>query len=225
MENNMTVKINLCLLILIIISSTLSTQQNSNIEQLYQTGLELVNEREMSAAENVFEKIISLQPNHAKSYFKLGKINLYRKKYDHAEENFKKAITINSKYAEAHNSLGTLYLQQGTIEGRIKAEHHLLTAVALDNNNAKFLTDLGILRKQQGHHYLTFNIFNEAIKNDSTYIEALLALAELHKDRWVEDKEAHDGNISFSSWAKEDLDKSFKYYQKILDINPLNKWL
>ena len=140
----------------------------------------------MEIAQKTFETILSLDAKHAESYFQLGKISVELGQNELAEQHFKKAIDLDSDLAVAYHTLEVLYLEQGTLEGRLKASPLLLKAAAMDQTNNEFLTDLAILRKEQDLWNYALSLLEKVIKRDSTHIRALTTSAELYELRWLE---------------------------------------
>ena len=75
----------------------------TNIKQLYQQGNAARSAGKYSQAEEIWRKVLQLNPNDAQAHYNLGQALNRQNKLDAAIAAYRKAIQINPKYYYAHN--------------------------------------------------------------------------------------------------------------------------
>ena len=84
-----------------------------NIEETFESAVENHKKNNFKIAENLYKKILNVNPNNFKSIFLLGSLSAQIKNLDSAKQLLQKAIQINSNYAEAHYNLGKVLIELG----------------------------------------------------------------------------------------------------------------
>jgi GWxTD domain-containing protein len=136
---------------------SVSSQEVDQIEKLYRQGLQQLEQKQLTEAQKIFESILSLDSNHAKSHFQLGTIYVELNQMQLAETHFKRAIQLDKKFAEAYYRLALIHLQSHDLEGRLQSREEFLQAIQLDFENSRYWLGLAEL-------YRRMELDNYAIK-------------------------------------------------------------
>jgi Flp pilus assembly protein TadD len=87
------------------------TMTAQDADALYQTGIRLLSENQMSSATDALEKCVRLRPDYAAAWKALGVISATRGEFDRAEKPFRTACELQPGLADACSYYGrTLYL-------------------------------------------------------------------------------------------------------------------
>jgi superkiller protein 3 len=93
-------------------------------------------------AVDTYTELVKVNPLDASSYFYLGKVYLYKKKYESAIEAFKKVIQLNPESADAFFMLGVAYYNLKFID---EAKRNLIQADEMGHASASlFLKEKGL---------------------------------------------------------------------------------
>jgi len=94
-------------------------------------------------------------------YYKLGKLNIAKKKLN-------KALEIDPKQAQTHNALGVLY---GTLRRKNIARGHFESAIALASDDAKVKNNYGRFLCEQGEFQNALNYLQSAARDPAHQIQ------------------------------------------------------
>ena len=159
--------------------------------QLHQQGF-------LDAAQQLYERLLALDPGNANALHYLGVLLHARERSDEGIERIRESIALDPSVPDWHGNLGNVLLNLGRPE---EAADAYALAVDLSPSNAGFLNNLGAVRRAQGR-------FPEA---ESAYLKAL-ALDPTRAD-------AHNnlGNLYGAMGLGE---QSFKHYCEALVRDP-----
>ena len=88
-------------------------KKNLSVEQAFTLAFQNHQKNNLKVAENLYNKILEINPNHFKSLFYLGSLAIQTKRPNIAKQLFQKATQINSNFAAAHNNLGVTFKELG----------------------------------------------------------------------------------------------------------------
>jgi tetratricopeptide (TPR) repeat protein len=126
---------------------------------------------------------------------------------DAAIPKFKEALAINPYYSTGHYGLGKAYLHR---EGKIKdAIRSLERAIRLDSKNAKGHFYLGIAYLMKEKYVKAVHAFDDAYRNDSTFIEALYNMGAAYDIMGYEGKAKKYFDLFYLKKEKVDRDVLF----------------
>lgn len=108
----------------------------------YNKGLELMEAKNFSEAEPIFNSLISDQPKLTGAYVNLGAIKKSSNNVDEAEDYFAKALELNPNFMDALLQQALILQDKGEFS---KAEDLLRRAEAIDPSNALVNYNLGVL--------------------------------------------------------------------------------
>lgn len=86
-------------------------------------------ENNMTAAEDLYNKVLAIEPNHVYALNNLGVIYMAKKKSDRAVELFNRALTLKRGYVDPYYNLACLYAQRSELG---KSIEHLKLAAAIN---------------------------------------------------------------------------------------------
>jgi Flp pilus assembly protein TadD len=124
-------------------------------------------------------------PEKARKEFDQGMKAIQANDLAEAQKHLEKAIEEYPQYARACNALGVVYMKAGQpVKGREAFEK----AVALDNNNAEALINLGKIRVREKNNAEAEKLFGRAVLAAPANAEALTLLASVQfaQDRYEE---------------------------------------
>ena len=126
--------------------ATPQPQSVVSVADLYDKARDLHRSSRLQEAMLLYEKTLSLDPNHLDALNNLGVIHIHNRMYPAARASFAKAIRLSPDYVDAHYNLACLHALQGALRQSLT---HLKKAVSLDpsvKNWALKDADLGNLR-------------------------------------------------------------------------------
>jgi len=127
-------------------------------------------------AENVYNKILEIDPEHSDSFHMAGVIARQNGKYDLAASFIKSAIGIAPEKAAYHISFGNVLLD---LERRDEAVSSYNNALALNLDNAHLLNNLGNRFKSLGEPDKAASCYRNAVKIKPDYAEVYYNLGLL----------------------------------------------
>ena len=120
-------------------------------------------------AENLYKKILKINPNHFESIFYLGVLLLETNNFNGAKQLFQKAIQIQPNYAPAHNNLGIIFNALEEVQGAIDSYQK---AIQIQPNYAHAHNNLGMAFRELGEFEKAISSYQMAIKIKSNYVDA-----------------------------------------------------
>ena len=84
------------------------SNENLKIKETFVSAYQSYQKGNLEAAENLYKKILKINPNHFGSIFYLGTLLVQTQKFELAKSLLKKAIQIKPNYADAFNNLGAV---------------------------------------------------------------------------------------------------------------------
>ena len=101
----------------------------TSIDNLASQAESLLDSGRIPEAQALYERITSLDPDHADAWFMLGLIHGDTGQPDAGIRCLERALQLDNETPDTHLNLGNLLLQRGDIKA---AEEHLRQAIALD---------------------------------------------------------------------------------------------
>jgi tetratricopeptide (TPR) repeat protein len=136
----------------------------------------------VSMTQNYFEDAIPLlesglkiAPNRADLRAALGESYFMSGKAEKAIEEFKALIALDPS-ARSYAFMGLSYRHLGRFD---EAKKYFHEGLKLDRRNASCLFNMGFIEERQGNHAAAETFFQDALKSNPDYSEALLELANL----------------------------------------------
>jgi tetratricopeptide (TPR) repeat protein len=191
------------------------------------------------AAENVYRRILAVDPNHDRAWAQLGWLLYFGlKRYPEAEDAYRKAISIDENHAWAWAGLGRLL---SSLRRYPEAEGAYRKAISIDEKDAWAWSALGRLLHTLKRHPEAEEAFRKAILIDEKYALAWAGLGGLLSllRRYSEAEEAYRKAISIDEtlawlWAPlgqllhEDLKRypeAEEAYRKAVSFDEKDAWV
>jgi tetratricopeptide (TPR) repeat protein len=108
----------------------------------YMLGLSAWKNGDLAKAEGAFEKALSVDPRHVKSYVNLSRVLIDQKRHDEAAEKLTHAAEVDPSSTEVQRLLGRTYHAQGKTDEAIDAYRR---AIELNELDAWSMNNLGLL--------------------------------------------------------------------------------
>ncbi|MEO1295946.1 MAG: sulfotransferase, partial [Cyanobacteria bacterium J06636_16] len=119
------------------------------VAQLIKQGLNLQNRGRVSDAEQVYQRVLAAEPDHAAALHLLGTVALYQQDFDAAINRINQAIARSPKQAMFHHNLGAALRAVGRFD---EAQEHYWQALHLQPDYAEAFFNLSaILRGTEPH--------------------------------------------------------------------------
>lgn len=126
-------------------------------------------EKQLSAAERLYERALSLQPDHAGALCNLGLLRLQEGKVNESTVLLRQAVAQDPNSAEAHSYLGAALQRLGILS---EAETLYSRALSLHPDHPGALGCLAMLRLQEGNAGESATLLRRAIAQDPNSAEA-----------------------------------------------------
>ncbi len=140
----------------------------TNTKQLLQEAFEFHKVGKLTAAAELYHKILDKQPEHVDANFLLGTLNLRQRNYDSATMLLMKTITLKPDHVTAHNNLGTVLQEQCKLGEAIASFNR---AITLKPDFADALYNLGNALKEQGKLDKAEESYRKAILARPDYVD------------------------------------------------------
>ena len=85
------------------------------VEELIRTGVKLLRENDLDAAQSKFEELLELDAESALAYSNLGMIELLKQRPHFAIKHLEKAIELDDRLFHAYLNLGSAYFVTGDL--------------------------------------------------------------------------------------------------------------
>ncbi|MDD4899010.1 MAG: tetratricopeptide repeat protein [Candidatus Omnitrophica bacterium] len=125
-----------------------SKKEPKNIDIYKSLGLVYLQQRNFSAAENIYRSVLDLAPSDVQAHYYLGNIYFELKNKEAAERELKKAVELKPDFAEALNFLGYFYVEEN--KNLDQALSMIQKALEMDPNNGAYIDSLGWLNFKRG---------------------------------------------------------------------------
>jgi tetratricopeptide (TPR) repeat protein/V8-like Glu-specific endopeptidase len=135
--------------------------QDNSVEQLFQQGNAAGMAGNHVRAEEIFRKILQIDPNHVGVRQNLGHALMNQEKFDQAVISFQYAIKLNPKDPAGYFFLGNALSSQQKFDDAISAYQQ---AIKLNPNHANTYTNLGNVLSEQQKFNQAITAYRNAIK-------------------------------------------------------------
>ena len=165
-------------LILCSISPNTVLSDSSPAEKHYRDATAFHTRGEFEQAIPEYKKAITLNPNSAILYNRLGVAYSELKQYDAALDAYQMALALSPMTAEPHYNIGLVYLKQGDLSRAVEA---FKRAIAIDNKWEDAYIGLGEVYLKQGNLEQAVRAYKQAIRlNSNGNPSATLGLGKVY---------------------------------------------
>jgi len=145
---------------------------NKNLTASETFNLALKNHRENKTdiAQEFYNQVLKIDPNHSPALNNLGVIFINLKEYQRAKDCFEKSIKINPNYIDAHYNLSNIFKDLGELQ---RAKYCYEKTIEIDPNHVKAHNNLGVIFQGLGELQRAKDCFEKAIELKPNYQTAL----------------------------------------------------
>ena len=173
-------------------------KKNITIKEIYASAVENHQKNNFKIAEQLYNKILKIYPQHFDSIFLLGTLAIQIGDFDIAEKLFQKAIQIKPNHANVNYNLGIVLKRKGENK---KAVIHYQKAIQINPNFVEAYNNLGVAFRELRELQKAKNCYEKTIKIQPNYPRGYSNLGNIL------------GELGES-------DKSMRCYKKALEIEP-----
>ena len=207
-------------------------KNNKSIEETFNSAFKNHQKNNLQVAENLYEEILKIDPNHFQTICFLGTLSIQIKNFDRAKQLFNEAIKIQPNNANVHNNLGTVFKE---LEDFKKSVNYFQKVIEIQPNHADAHNNLGVVFDELGEYQKAINSYQNAIRFDSDN-------ANVHNNLGVVFKELGEYQKAINSYQNAirfdpnnvsayhnlgvvfeelgDYQKAINYYKKAITIKP-----
>ncbi len=172
-------------------ASAALAQSPNNVKALNAMGLYYHRKGQPLAAQLLFRKAISIQPDISELYSNLGLAQLQNKEKSEALGSFRKAVELNSRSINSINNLGSIYLEHRDF---VKA-YDVLAMGANSTRDVKFLVNFALACAETGKLDQAQDAYQDALKIAPSMKELLFNYSIFqisYQGKWKEGLETLD---------------------------------
>ena len=129
-------------------------------------------------AENLYESILEIDPNHLESTFRLGSLSAQINNLNKATHYLTKAIEINPAHSKAHNNLGIVFNRLREFK---KAKTCYEKAIEIDPNHEEAHSNLGLVFYELGEFKKSIVCYEKAIEINPNHQNAIKNISILFR--------------------------------------------
>ena len=83
--------------------------KNMTVEKTFASAIQNHQKNNFKAAEDLYNQILEIDPNHIKTIFFLGTLSVQTKNFDRAKQMLQKTIQAQPNNVDAYNNLGVVF--------------------------------------------------------------------------------------------------------------------
>ena len=144
-------------------------KKNLSIEETFTLAVQNHKKNNFEIAQDLYEKILKISPDHFKVIFLLGTLAAQTKNFDKAKQLLQKATQIQPNNVDAHNNLGSAQKETGENQ---KAINSYEKVIKINPNYSSAHNNLGTIYKEIGEQQKAISCFEKAIQINPNYVEA-----------------------------------------------------
>ena len=143
--------------------------KNMTVEKTFASAIQNHQKNNFKAAEDLYNQILEIDPNHIKTIFFLGTLSVQTKNFDRAKQMLQKTIQAQPNNVDAYNNLGVVFKE---FEEFQKAKDCFEKVIQIQPKHVDALNNLGNVFKQLNEPQKAINYYQKAIEIEPSYINA-----------------------------------------------------
>jgi len=143
--------------------------KNMTVEKTFASAIQNHQKNNFKVAENLYNQILKIDPNHIKTIFFLGTLSVQTKNFDRAKQMLQKTIQAQPNNVDAYNNLGVVFKE---FEEFQKAKDCFEKVIQIQPKHVDALNNLGNVFKQLNEPQKAINYYQKAIEIEPSYINA-----------------------------------------------------
>jgi len=175
-----------------------SDEDNLKIKDMFALALENHKKSNLIVAENIYQKILKINPKDEVVCFNLGLIFEKYKEFDKAKKFYQMATNIKPDYKGALNNLGLIFRE---IDDLISAKKCFEKVLQIDPNYINTIFNLGIVLRELGEFNKAIECYKKVIKAKPNFEKAYNNIGNVYKKLG-------------------ESNKAIKNFEEVLKLNP-----
>jgi len=151
-------------------------KKNLTIEKTFALAFQNHQKNNLEIAENLYNEILKINPNHFESIFLLGTLSAQSKKFSISKQLLLKATQIQPNNIHVHNNLGNVLKELGEYQKAINCYEKV---IQIDSNFGQAHNNLGVVQKELGEYQKAIDYYEKAIQINPNYAEAYYNLGNV----------------------------------------------
>ena len=147
----------------------MNEKKNLTTEETFDLAVQNHKKNNFKVAENLYNKVLKINPNHFKSIYLLGSLLIQTKNFIMAIQLLNRAILMQPKHAATYNNLGAAFKELGEHE---KSITYFQKAIEIQPNYAEAHNNFGMVFEELGELQKAVNYYQQAIQINPNYVEA-----------------------------------------------------
>jgi len=149
------------------------------IEEIFDSAVQNHKKSNFKTAENFYNRILKINPNHFETIFLLGTLFIQTKNYDRAVKFLMQGTIIQPNHEKSYSNLGIAYKELGEFQ---KAVNSLNKAIEIKPNYADAHNNLGTILKELGKKKEALKSYEKAIQISPNHVDSHNNLGVIFKE-------------------------------------------
>ena len=148
------------------------------IKEIFDLASKYHQKNNFKKAENLYESILEVDPNHLESNFRLGSLSAQINNLKKATSYLVKAIEIEPLHSKAYNNLGIVFIRLREFK---KAKICYEKAIEIEPNQEEAYSNLGLVLNELGENKKSIISYVKAIEINPNHLNAIKNISILFK--------------------------------------------
>ena len=144
-------------------------QKNLTIKKIFNLALQTHQKNNFKVAENLYNKILKIDPNNFQTIFLLGTLSTQISNFKKAKYLLTKVVKIQPNHFDAHNNLGIAFKGLGEYKNAMNSYQK---ALSIKPMHAPAYNNIGNIFKEIGEYNNAIQAYEKAIQIKSSYADA-----------------------------------------------------
>ena len=176
----------------------MNNEKELTVKEAFDLAIQNHQNNNLQDAQNYYQKVLELDPNHSQTLNNLGAIFLVLRERQKAKSCYEKVIELNPNFVNAYNNIGNILKELGEIE---KAKECYEKAISINPNYVNAHYNLGNIFQELGERQKAKGCYEKAISINPNYADAHNNLGNILKELG-------------------EIEKAKECYEKAIEINP-----
>ena len=136
-------------------------KNNPTLKEVFTSAYQNHLKNNLKLAENLYKKVLEINPNHLESIFLLGTLSIQTKNFNVAIKLLKKATLLKPNYADAFHNLGFTFIEMGDLKQGVQFFNK---TIEINPKHKDVHYNLGNAMKQLGEFKKSRDCYKKAIE-------------------------------------------------------------
>ena len=153
-------------------------KNNLTLKEVFTSAYQNHLKNNLKLAENLYKKVLEINPNHLESIFLLGTLSIQTKNFNVAVKLLKKATLLKPDYADAFHNLGFTFIEMGDLKQGVQFFNK---TIEINPKHKDVHYNLGNAMKQLGEFKKSRDCYKKAIEVEPKNSQAHNNLGNIYK--------------------------------------------